>query len=149
MTTRICYFVLIIAVFLAVADQSRAQDLKLVELRKNFGMRYLQPDAHFALANYYIEKGNFVQAFFILEYARRYRFEEKDFDSEYFKFFRDPMPEPPANAKNAFSMAMKLATEQKYDEAEVYFLKASKIYDKSFAINIWTGRFYFKARSDS
>jgi len=149
MKTKFFTLIFVIAVCLSWAGQSQAQDAKLIELRKDFALRYLQPDAHFALAKYYIEKGNFVQAFFILEYARRYRFDEKDFDSEYFKFFGDPMPEPPDDAKDAFQTATKLASEQKYDEAEVYYLKANTIYDKSFAINIWTGRFYFKTKNDS
>lgn len=149
MKTKFFTVIFVASVGLSWVGQSRAQDSKLIELRKDFALRYLQPDAHFALAKYYIEKGSFVQAFLILENARRYRFEEKDFDAAYFKFFGDPMPEPPRNAKEPFRMATKLAAEQKYDEAEVYYLKASKIYDKSFAINIWTGRFYYKARSDS
>jgi tetratricopeptide (TPR) repeat protein len=142
------YILLTVAVCLTLAGQSSAQDLKLIELRKNFAQRYLQPDAHFALAKYYIEKGNFVQAFFILEYARRYRFEEKDFDTEFFKFFGDPMPEPPDEAKDLFKRASDLASQQKYDEAETYFQKANARYDRSFFINAWIGRFFYKAKAD-
>jgi tetratricopeptide (TPR) repeat protein len=127
----------------------RSQDPKLVELRNQFALRYLQPDAHFALAKYYLDQGNYLQAFFIIEYARRYRFDEKDFDTAYIAFFGDPMPEPPDTAKSAFETASKLLTQGKYDEAEVYFKKANELYDKSFFINAWIGRFYYKARSDS
>lgn len=149
MKRKFCYLILVLVVCLAMVSSSRSQDQKLVEIRKDFAKRYLQPDAHFALAKYYIDTANFVQAFFILEYARQYRFEEKDFDDAYFAFFGDPMPEPPNNAKDAFATASKLLTEQKYDEAETYFQKANKLYDKSFFINVWTGRFYYKAKSDS
>jgi len=126
-----------------------AQDAKLTELRRDFAKRYLQPDAHFALAKYYLDRGNYLQAFLIVEYARRYRFEEKDFDTAFFAFFGDPMPEPPDEAKDAFEAASKLVTEKKYDEAESYFLKANKIYNKSFFINVWTARFYYKVRNDT
>ena len=133
----------------AVTVPSHSQDAKLVELRKDFARRYLQPNAHYALAKYYLDRGNNVQAFFITEYARRYRFEEKDFDETYVAFFGDPMPEPPDEAKDLFKTASELVTQQKYDEAETYFQKAYAKYDKSFFINVWIGRFYYKARSDN
>lgn len=149
MKERFCYLLLTLSVCIAAVSPLCSQDRKLVVVRKDFEQRYLQPDAHFALAKYYIDKGNFVQAFFILEYARRYRFEEKDFDDAYVAYFGDPMPEPPNNAKDAFAAASKLVSEQKYDEAEIYFQKADRLYDKSFFINAWTGRFYYMAKSDS
>lgn len=149
MKIKCCFLFLILSVCLVLVLPSRSQDRKLIELRKDFAQRYLQPNAHFALAKYYIDNAHFVQAFFILEYARRYRFEEKDFDEAYIAFFGDPMPEPPNDAKDAFATASKLVTEQKYDEAEIYFQKANKLYDKSFFINAWIGRFYYKAKSDS
>lgn len=146
MKSRVSLMFLLLLFCLGVCAQ--AQEPKLAGLREQFAQRYLQPDAHFALAKYYIERGNELQAFFILEYARQYRFEEKDFDAAFVSFFGDPMPEPPNEAKDVFAAANKLAAEQKYDEAEVLFLKANKIYDRSFFINAWTGRFYFKAKSD-
>ena len=79
--------------------RSHSPDLRLSQLRKDFALRYLQPDSHFALAKYYRESGRPVQAFFILEYARRYRFNESDFDKAFIAYFGDPMPEPPAEAK--------------------------------------------------
>jgi len=149
MKYKLCHILLTMALCLALSDQLSAQDSKLSALRKDFALRYMQPDAHFALAKYYIEKGDFVQAFFILEYARRYRFEEKDFDTEYFKFFGDPMPEPPDEAKDLFKRASDLASQQKYDDAEIYFQKAHTRYGKSFFINAWIGRFYYKAKADA
>ena len=145
LVNSILFWIAILAFSVSVLPQDR----KLTELRNDFAMRYLEPDSHFALAKHYKDQGNFVQAFFILEYARRNRFEKKDFDDAFFKYFGDPMPEPPDSAKEAFETAGKFLTEQKYDQAEEYFQKANKIYDKSFFINAWTGRFYYKARSDS
>ncbi|MGD9562503.1 MAG: hypothetical protein AB7F88_09830 [Pyrinomonadaceae bacterium] len=123
-------------------------DPKLDQLRTDFARRYLQPDAHFALAKYYLDRGNQTQAFFILEYARRFRFEEKGFDKAYFAYFGDPMPEPPESAKASFEIASKKVAEQKYEEAERHFLEANRLYDRSFFINAWIGRFYYKAKSD-
>lgn len=149
MKNKFFYLWLVLVVCFTVVSPSRTQDRKLIELRKDFAQRYLQPDAHFALAKYYIDKGNSVQAFFILEYARRYRFEEKDFDDAYVAYFGDPMPEPPKEAKIAFEEGSRFVSEKKYDEAEVYFQKANRIYGQSFFINAWIGRFYYKTRADS
>lgn len=140
---------LLVLVTIIVVVPSRSQDAKLVQLRKDFAMRYLHPDAHYALAKYYIDNGNLLQAFLITEYARRYRFEEKDFDDSYFAFFGDPMPEPPNEAKDLFKTAFDLVKQQKYDEAETYLQKANAKYSKSFFMNVWTGRFYYKTRSDA
>jgi tetratricopeptide (TPR) repeat protein len=96
-----------------------------------------------------LDHGNYLQAFLIIEYARRYRFEEKDFNTAYIAFFGDPMPEPPDAAKAAFETASNLLSQQKFDDAEIYFKKAQQIYGKSIFINVWIGRFYYKAKSDS
>jgi len=149
MKSQLTTALFLLSLCLGFTVSANSQDSKLLELRNQFALHYLQPDAHFALAKYYIERGNELQAFFILEYARRYRFEEKDFDVAFISFFGDPMPEPPNDAKDAFAAASKLVTEQKYDEAEPLYLKANKLYDKSFFMNAWIGRFYFKAKSDS
>lgn len=149
MKSKPFFVLLLVFVCLGVIAPVFSQEPKLIELRNQFARRYLQPDAHFMLAKYYLDHGNFLQAFFIIEYARRYRFEEKDFDGAYVAFFGDPMPEPPDEAKAAFEAASKLVTQQKYDEAEIYFKKADKLYDKSFFINAWIGRFYYKTKSES
>ncbi len=149
MKFNISLLVILALVFFSNTAPIYSQDANLAGLRKDFALRYLQPDAHFALAKYYLDQGNFVQAFSILEYARRYRFEEEEFDKSYFAFFGDPMPEPPDEAKDLFKTASDLVTQQKYDEAEIYFRKAYARYDKSFFINVWIGRFYYKAKSDA
>src|SRR5437762_1533344 len=149
MRSKVYLLILLVSCCLGMTIPLRSQDPKLVELRNQFAVRYLQPDAHFALARYYLDQHNYLQAFFIIEYARRYRFDEKDFDAAFMAFFGDPMPEPPDEAKAAFETASKLVTQQKYNEAEVYFQKAYKIYDRSFFINAWIARFYYKTKSDN
>lgn len=50
-------------------------------------MRYLEPGPHMELAKYFRQKGNLIQAFYILENARRYRFETEVFDAAFLKHF--------------------------------------------------------------
>lgn len=124
-------------------------DPKLEGLREQFAINYFKPEAHFALAKYYLENGNQVQAFYILENARKTRFTKEVFDNSYKAFFGDNFAEPSAEAKEAFETAGRLAEEKNFAEAEAYFLKAGELGAKSFLINAWIGRFYFKAKSDS
>jgi tetratricopeptide (TPR) repeat protein len=133
----------------AAAAFPQSRDAALDELRNQFAVNYMQPEAHFALAKYYLDKGDKVQAFYILEYARRYRFSEKDFDVAYEAFFGNNMAEPTDAAKDAFEIGARLVREQKYDEAEQYLLKAANLGAKSFFINAWVGRYYYKTRPNT
>lgn len=134
---------------MVVSTTAQPADLALVELRNRFARNYLRPKAHFDLVKYFLQRGDHVQAFYITEYARRYRFAKKDFDSAHKAFFGDPMPEPPEEAKDAFAAGYRLIGEKRYDEAEQFLLKAAKIDPRSFYINAWIGRFYYKIRSDN
>ena len=144
------FFILICLNFLFVnAVFPQTSEPKLLELRKRFAVDYLKPEAHFALVRYYLEKGNKVQAFYILEYARRYRFPEKEFDSAFVKFFGDNSPEPSKEAKDNFEEAYRLLKENKTDEAEKFFIKAANLAPKSGMIHGWVGRFYLKVKNDN
>lgn len=123
-------------------------DFALTELRNQFALNYMQPEAHFALAKYFLDKGDKVQAFFIIENARRTRFSEADFDASYTAFFGDPMPEPPSDAKQAFETGFKLVEQKNYTEAEPHLIRAARL-GRSFYINAWVGRFYYKALNNS
>jgi tetratricopeptide (TPR) repeat protein len=50
-------------------------------------MRYLEPEPHMALAKYYFDHGDRIEAFFITEAARRGRFEEKIFKPAFYRAF--------------------------------------------------------------
>lgn len=128
---------------------SQTTDSKLLELRNRFAVDYLKPEAHFALSRYYLEKGNKVQAFYIMEYARRYRFSEEDFDSAFVKFFGDNSPEPSDEAKDNFEEAYRLLNKNKTDEAEKFFIKAANLAPKSGMIHGWVGRFYLMVKKDN
>lgn len=141
------FFLLICSCFIFTNSAfSQTPDPKLVELRRQFAFNYLKPEAHFALAQYYLDKDNKLQAFFILEYARRYRFSAKDFDTAFVKFFGDNSDEPADKAKEAFEEAYRLLKEKKRDEAEKLFIKAATLAPKSAFIQTWVGRFYYKAK---
>lgn len=59
----------------------------LDQLRNDLALRYLEPAPHMALAKYYLDKGDRLQAFYILEAARRGRFEEAVFNHAFRKAF--------------------------------------------------------------
>src|SRR5204863_7399584 len=59
----------------------------LTDLQRDYAMRYLEPEPHMALAKYYFDHGNRIVAFFTLETARRERFEEKVFNTAFYRAF--------------------------------------------------------------
>lgn len=71
---------------------AQAQSQTLEQLRTDFAMRYLEPAPHMALAKYYVERGNRLLAFYILEAARRTRFEQERFDQAFRIAFRGSKP---------------------------------------------------------
>jgi hypothetical protein len=128
---------------------SQTIDSRLLELRKQYAENYLKPEAHFALAKYYLEKGNKHQAFFIMEYARRYKFPEKVFDDAFIKFFGFDETEPDAQTKAAFEKGYELLKQNKSDEAAQSFTTAANLAPKSAVIQTWVGRFFYKAKTDN
>ena len=136
---------------------SQNTDPKLSALRKQFAVKYLHPEAHFALAQYYLDKNDKLQAYLIIEYARRYRFSEKDFDPAFVKFFGDNSAEPDEKAKNLFETGFALLkaekenevlTADKKNQAEKLIVEAAKLAPKSAFIQSWTGRFFYRVKSD-
>lgn len=71
---------------------ARAADPTLEQLRADLAMRYLEPAPHMALAKYYVARGDRLTAFYILEYARRSRFEQEEFDRAFALAFGDSKP---------------------------------------------------------
>ena len=57
---------------------AQTHNTSLAELQRAYAMRYLEPEPHMALAKYYFEHGKRIEAFWVVETARRGRFEEKD-----------------------------------------------------------------------
>src|SRR5918911_2123752 len=92
--TRACQFAILAALLMAVfacakqqpgqaQGQAQGKEHSLDQLRADLAMRYFEPAPHMELAKYYKERGNRLMAFYILETARRYRFEEKEFNEAF------------------------------------------------------------------
>jgi tetratricopeptide (TPR) repeat protein len=85
--TRSISIVILIGLFcFSLAAQTQSSGT-LDQLRNDLAMRYLEPAPHMALAKYYLDKGDRLQAFYILEAARRGRFEEPVFNHAFRKAF--------------------------------------------------------------
>ena len=75
------------------AAQSPAQPgQSLEQLRADYAARFMEPAPHMALARYFRDKGDRLQAFYILEAARRGRFEEEEFNRAFAEWFRGEKP---------------------------------------------------------
>jgi hypothetical protein len=61
----------------------QSQNPSIIELRAEYAMRFLEPAPHMALAKYFRDKGNRLEAFYILETARRSRLEEDEFNQAF------------------------------------------------------------------
>lgn len=94
----IAVFIWLFSFSLAIHAQSSTLD----QIRHDLAMRYLEPSPHMALAKFYFDKGDRLQSFYILEAARRGRFEEAIFNQA----FRD-----------SFSFATSLKNDDKADTA--------------------------------
>jgi len=75
-------------IFIAlVSFYPTTQAQTLDQLRHDLAMRYLEPAPHMALARFYFDKGDRLQAFYISEAARRGRFEENIFNQAFLASF--------------------------------------------------------------
>jgi tetratricopeptide (TPR) repeat protein len=74
------------------APATPAQDSTLERLREDYAMRYLEPEPHMALAKYFRDRGDRLAAFWVLESARRERFEEQEFNVAFRKYFLGEKP---------------------------------------------------------
>jgi tetratricopeptide (TPR) repeat protein len=84
--TRLCLPILLPLV-LGAKFEAQTQNRDLMELQQAYAMRFLEPEPHMALAKYYFDHGKPLEAFHILEAARRNRFEEKIFNLAFYRAF--------------------------------------------------------------
>src|SRR5687768_16359486 len=95
-------FAALAAPLCAAQGQAPPQSQTLERLREDLAMRYMEPEPHMALAKYHRDAGNRLLAFYILETARRTRFEEAVFDAAFKRHFLGEKPfdnGPAAEAK--------------------------------------------------
>jgi hypothetical protein len=81
------------AIAIAVTSTSvtgQADNTELAQLRLRLALQYLEPDPHIAIAKYFWARHDRLQAFYLLEYARRARFPAKQFDLALAKGFGGP-----------------------------------------------------------
>jgi tetratricopeptide (TPR) repeat protein len=83
----------------------RAEEPPLQKLRQDLAEHYVQPEPHMALAHSYHAKGNRLQAFLLLEYARRSLFPREQFDEVFERAFLQA--EPFDNSKAAEAALLK------------------------------------------
>lgn len=88
----VCGALLLLACAAAADPSAPESDPRLLELRHQFAMRWLEPDPHMELARYLHDRGDRLQAFFIIESARRTRFPAEVFDEAFARVFRGEEP---------------------------------------------------------
>jgi Tfp pilus assembly protein PilF len=88
-----------LTVFLLGGDIPETKGPSLVELQHAYAMNHFEPEAHMALAKFHHDRGNRLLAYYILETARRTRFEANVFDAAFDNRFRGVKPLD--NSKNA------------------------------------------------
>src|ERR1044071_9710472 len=67
-------------------------DAALERLRADYVMRFMEPEPHMALARYFRDRGVRLEAFYVLETARRTRFEEEEFNAAFRRYFLGEKP---------------------------------------------------------
>jgi tetratricopeptide (TPR) repeat protein len=126
----------------------QTQAPSISQLRADYTMRFLEPAPHIALAKYFRDKGNRLQAFYILETARRGHFEEDEFNKAFALAFSGSQPpdysqtaevallDEHARDPNSVQTIVKLAdiyiSREDWGKAKDYILKAIKLQPANF-----------------
>jgi len=150
-TDHLRYVILVVCLVLVAAESGVAQqsDPRLVQLRRQLALSYMEPGPHMALAKYFWEKGDRLQAFYLLEYARRGLFPEAQFNDAFAKAFGGRGGEAESKqAVSLFNKAFELQRAGETKQAEELYLKAAELAPRSVKIQSWVGRYFFKERRD-
>lgn len=167
------YFLLIV-LFVASTQSviSQTENAQLIQLRQQIALNYLKPLPHLALAKYYWQKGDRLQAFYISEYARRARFPEPVFDQAFQVSFGGATQSggkpvggtwlddskqsvemtqlgDDKQAAEIFDKAAELQKQGKLKQAEEMFVKAAELAPGSVGVQSWVGRFFYKVKADN
>ncbi len=81
-----------LSMLLLNGDILKAKAPSLEDLQQAYAMNHFEPESHMALAKFHHDGGNRLLAYYILESARRNRFEEKVFDAAYARAFYNIKP---------------------------------------------------------
>jgi Tfp pilus assembly protein PilF len=144
-TTRIHSWLIAAVIVGAVSVLSPAQDSELKRLRADFALRFFEPEPHMALAKYFFDHSDRLQAFYILEAGRRSFLEEKVFNQAFqltFRGFdygpdaeRSLLKELAANPQSEtvnFKLADLYIARDELAKAKPYLIAASKIQPDDF-----------------
>src|SRR5262249_29803001 len=85
-------FAACLSLVMLAGDDSKTKAPTLAELQRAYAMDHFDPEPHMALAKFHHDRGNRLLAYYILETARRTRFEAKVFDAAFDKIFRGVKP---------------------------------------------------------
>lgn len=124
---------------------AQIDNTELAQLRLRLALQYLEPDPHIALAKYFWARGDRLQAFYLLEYARRARFPAKQFDLTFAKGFGGP-PGQDQKGLAVFNKGTELQRAGNLKEAEEHFIRAAELAPRSVHVQSWVGRFFFKVK---
>jgi hypothetical protein len=143
LVTALILVVAIVATPSLVTGQSEGADL--AQLRHRLALQYLEPAPHIALAKYFWARGDRLQAFYLLEYARR--FPVKQFDLAFAKGFGG-LQGRDQKGLAVFNKGVELQRAGNLKEAEEHFIRAAELGPRSVHIQSWVGRFFFKVKRD-
>lgn len=124
-------------------------DPELLQLRRQLAIAYMEPASHMALAKYFWQKGDRLQAFYLSEYARRARFPEAEFNQAFQKAFGGRRsPTESKQGESSFKKGVELLSAGETKQAEEHFVRAAELSPHSVQVQSWVGRFFFKERRD-
>lgn len=166
-----CFLIAVLFFISTTFALGQTEKAQLVQLRQQLAVQYLMPAPHLALAKYYWQKNDRLQAFYISEYARRARFPETIFNQAFSNAFggaarfnggsvgmtwldesNQNAPTPPTSNNHAakiFDQAAEMQKQGKLKQAEELFVKAAELAPDSVQIQSWTGRFFLKVKADN
>ena len=128
---------------------AKPTDPQLVKLRHQLALSYMEPAPHMALAKYFWQKGDRLQAFYLLEYARRGLFPEAAFNAAFASAFGGSGgARESKQAIGLFNKAVDLQRAGESKQAEELYVKAAELAPRSVRIQSWVGRYFFKERRD-
>lgn len=92
-------FLVALAIVFTPVAHAQAPDEQLKQLRQQYAMRFLEPEPHMALAKYFLDRGQRLTAFYVLEEARRGYIRGEVFDRAFLRAFEgfDSGPEAEAS----------------------------------------------------
>ena len=144
----LCILLILLASSVSLVGQTQNQEL--AQLRHQLALNYLDPRAHMELAKHFWLKGDRLQAFYLVEYARKNSFfPPAQFMIAFQRAFGgNADPAQTKQAEAAFKKGIELQNAGELKQAEESFVQAAALAPRSVGIQSWVGRFFFKVKHD-